>query len=72
MLEEALKCSQQALSMLKAGRPDLAPADKAAVLSMFVKNYSEKVEQLQAKVEEAKNPPPVDEDEDVFQIIGDH
>ena len=27
---------------------------------------------MQAKVEEAKNPPPVDEDEDVFVIIGDH
>jgi len=39
MLEDALRCSQQALSMLKAGRPELAPADKAAVLSMFVKNY---------------------------------
>jgi hypothetical protein len=58
--------------MLKAGRPELAPADKAAVLGMFVKNYQEKVSQLQAKVEEAKNPPPVDEDEDVFVIIADH
>lgn len=28
--------------------------------------------QLQAKVEDAKNPPPVDDDEDVFVIIGDH
>lgn len=50
-LEESLKCYQEAITLFKS-QISKAPSDKQGVFQIFVKNYEEKAESLQQKINE--------------------